>query len=104
MSILAFSASESAFLGLNKLRVHFLREKGEKRAVRAGKLLERKEELLNMLLLGNEIVNVALSVILTSIFLKLLFIFLLNLKMCIDKRLSSNWLTEMYNCSVNGLG
>ena len=66
-----FSASESAFLGLNKLRVHFLREKGEKRAVRAGKLLERKEELLNMLLVGNEIVNVALSVILTSIFLKL---------------------------------
>ena len=66
-----FSASESAFLGLNKLRVHFLREKGDRRATRAGKLLERKEELLNMLLVGNEIVNVALSVILTSIFLKL---------------------------------
>ena len=66
-----FSASESAFLGLNKLRVHFLREKGDKGAVRAGRLLERKEELLNMLLVGNEIVNVALSVILTSIFLKL---------------------------------
>ena len=66
-----FSASESAFLGLNKLRVHFLREKGDKRATRAGELLERKEELLNMLLVGNEIVNVALSVILTSIFLKL---------------------------------
>lgn len=66
-----FSASESAFLGLNKLRVHFLREKGDKRAIRAGKLLERKEELLNMLLVGNEIVNVTLSVVLTSIFLKL---------------------------------
>ncbi|WP_407428092.1 hemolysin family protein [Treponema sp.] len=66
-----FSASESAFLGLNKLRVHFLREKGHKKAIRSGKLLERKEELLNMLLVGNEIVNVALSVILTSIFLKL---------------------------------
>lgn len=66
-----FSASESAFLGLNKLRVHFLREKGDKRAIRAGKLLERKEELLNMLLVGNEIVNVTLSVVLTSIFVKL---------------------------------
>lgn len=66
-----FSASESAFLGLNKLRVYFLREKGDKRAIRAGKLLERKEELLNMLLVGNEIVNVTLSVVLTSIFLKL---------------------------------
>ena len=66
-----FSASESAFLGLNKLRVHFLREKGDNRAIRAGKLLERKEELLNMLLVGNEIVNVALSVTLTAIFLRL---------------------------------
>lgn len=66
-----FSASESAFLGLNKLRVHFLREKGDKRAIRAGRLLEKKEEFLNMLLVGNEIVNVALSVVLTSIFLKL---------------------------------
>ncbi len=66
-----FSASESAFLGLNKLRVHFLREKGDKKAIRAGRLLEKKEELLNMLLVGNEIANVALSVVLTSIFLKL---------------------------------
>ncbi|WP_191013325.1 hemolysin family protein [Treponema zioleckii] len=68
---LLFSASESAFLALNKLRVHFLRKKGDKRAVRAGKLLDKKEELLNMLLVGNEIVNVALSVVLTSVFLKL---------------------------------
>lgn len=66
-----FSASESAFLGLNKLRVHFLRERGDKRAKRTGKLLEKKEELLNMILVGNEIVNVALSVVLTSLFLKL---------------------------------
>lgn len=66
-----FSASESAFLGLNKLKVHFLREKGDKRAIRTGKLLEKKEELLNMLLVGNEIVNITLSVVLTSIFLKL---------------------------------
>ncbi|MCR5123970.1 MAG: hemolysin family protein [Treponema sp.] len=64
-----FSASESAFLALNKLRVHFLRQKGEKKAVRVGKLLDQKEELLNMLLVGNEIVNVALSVVLTSVFL-----------------------------------
>ena len=66
-----FSASESAFLGLNKLRVHFLKEKGHKRAARAAKLLEKKEEMLNMILVGNEIVNIALSVVLTSIFLKL---------------------------------
>lgn len=66
-----FSASESAFLSLNKLRVHFLREKGDRRAVRVGKLLDRKEELLNMLLVANEVVNVALSVLLTTIALQL---------------------------------
>ena len=82
-----FSASESAFLGLNKLRVHFLREKGDKRAIRAGKLLERKEELLNMLLVGNEIVNVTLSVVLTSIFLKLFVVVLNNV---INSLYSSN--------------
>ncbi len=68
---LLFSASESAFLALNKLRVHFLREKGDKKAIRVGKLLDQKEELLNMLLVGNEIVNVALSVVLTSVFLEI---------------------------------
>jgi len=68
---LLFSASESAFLALNKLRIHFLRKKGDKKAIRVGKLLDKKEELLNMLLVGNEIVNVALSVVLTSVFLEL---------------------------------
>ncbi len=68
---LLFSASESAFLSLNRLRVHFLRKKGDKKAQRVGRLLDKKEELLNMLLVGNEIVNVALSVVLTSVFLGL---------------------------------
>ncbi|MBQ3671402.1 MAG: HlyC/CorC family transporter [Treponema sp.] len=68
---LLFSASESAFLALNKLKVHFLRKKGDKKAKRVGKLLDKKEELLNMLLVGNEIVNVALSVVLTSVFLRI---------------------------------
>lgn len=66
-----FSAAESAFLGINKLRVHYLREQGDQRAIRTGRLLDRKEELLNTLLVANELVNVALSVILTSIALKL---------------------------------
>lgn len=66
-----FSAAESAFLGVNKLRVHFLREQGDKKAVRVGKLLDHKESLLNTLLVANELVNVMLSVILTSIALRL---------------------------------
>lgn len=62
-----FSASETAFLSINKLRLRFLRNKKDKRAVRAGKLLDKKNLLLNTLLIGNNIVNIALSAVVTSI-------------------------------------
>ena len=66
-----FSASESAFLSVNKLRLRLLRNKKDKRAIRAGKLLDKKEKLLNTILVGNNIVNIALSAIITSIALEL---------------------------------
>ncbi|HPX26110.1 MAG TPA: CNNM domain-containing protein, partial [Treponemataceae bacterium] len=62
-----FSASETAFLSINKLRLRFLRNKKDKRAVRAGKLLDKKNLLLNTLLIGNNIVNISLSAVVTSI-------------------------------------
>ncbi len=62
-----FSASESAFFSVNKLRVRFLRNQKHKGAIRAGKLLDNKDRLLNTVLVGNNIVNIALSAILTSI-------------------------------------
>lgn len=62
-----FSASESAFFSINKLRVRFLRNKKNKGAIRAGKLLDNKDRLLNTVLVGNNIVNISLSAILTSI-------------------------------------
>ena len=65
-----FSASESAFLSINKLRLRLLRNKKDKRAIRAGKLLDKKEKLLNTILVGNNIVNIALSAIITSIALE----------------------------------
>lgn len=66
-----FSASESAFLSSNKLRVRFLREKGDKRAIRTAQLLEDKERLVNTLLVANELANIGLSVIITMIALKM---------------------------------
>lgn len=66
-----FSASESAFLSLNKLRLRFLRDRHNKDAERAGKLLDSKEKLINTLLISNEVVNVALSVIVTYLSIKL---------------------------------
>ncbi len=62
-----FSASESAFFSVNKLRVRFLRNQKHKGALRAGKLLDNRDKLLNTVLVGNNIVNIALSAILTSI-------------------------------------
>ncbi|MCM1320903.1 MAG: hemolysin family protein [Bacteroides sp.] len=66
-----FSASESAFLSINKLRIRFLRNKKDKRAVRAGKLLDNREKLLNTLLVANNIVNITLSAVLTSLALEI---------------------------------
>jgi CBS domain containing-hemolysin-like protein len=66
-----FSASESAFLSVNKLRIRFLRNKKHKGALRAGSLLDNKERLLNTVLVGNNIVNIAITAILTSFSLDL---------------------------------
>ncbi len=66
-----FSISESAFLGMNKLRLRLKRKNREKKALRVGKLLDKKEYLINSLLISNDLVNIYLSSILTSIALSL---------------------------------
>ena len=66
-----FSSSESAFLSINKLRVRFLRSKKDKKAIKVGKLLDRKDALLNTVLVGNNIVNIAITSLLTSLALQL---------------------------------
>lgn len=66
-----FSSSESAFLSINKLRIRFLRSKKNKGAIRVGKLLDQREGLLNTILVGNNIVNIAITALLTSLALKL---------------------------------
>lgn len=66
-----FSASESAFLSINKLRIRFLRSKKNKKAIKTGHLLDKKEQLLNTILVGNNIVNIAITSLLTSIALQL---------------------------------
>lgn len=66
-----FSISESSFLGMNKLRLRILRKNKDKRAITAGKLLDRRERLINTLLVSNDIVNIFTSSIITSIALEL---------------------------------
>lgn len=66
-----FSISESSFLAMNKLRLRALRQKKDKRALRAGKLLDRKDVLINTLLAANDLVNILLSSIITAACLKI---------------------------------
>ena len=68
---MTFSGTESAFLSINKLRVRFLHNKKNVKAMRVWKLLQDKERLINTLLVANNIVNISLSAILTYIALGL---------------------------------
>ena len=55
---------------MNKLRLRVLRKNKDKRALIAGRLLDRRERLINTLLVSNDIVNIFLSSIITSIALE----------------------------------
>ena len=67
---MVFSATESAFLSINKLRLRVLRGKKDKKALRTGLLLDSKTKLLNTILLGNNLVNVGLTAFLTALALE----------------------------------
>lgn len=56
---------------MNKLRLRILRKNKDKRALVAGKLLDKKERLINSLLVSNDIVNIFISSIITSIALEI---------------------------------
>ena len=66
-----FSATESAFLSINKLRVRSLRNQKNRRAMLVWRLLNGRDRLINTLLVGNNIVNIALSSILTYVSIKM---------------------------------
>ena len=66
-----FSATESAFLSVNKLRVRFLRNQKNRRAERVWRLLQNKKKLINTLLVANNIVNIALSSIFSFVAIKI---------------------------------
>ena len=66
-----FSVSESAFLSMNKLRLRILRKEKNKKALRASRLLENKELLINTLLVANDLVNILLSSIITAVAMRI---------------------------------
>jgi len=67
-----FSATETAFSSLNKTRLKLLAEKGNSRAKLALSLSEKYDKLLSSILVGNNVVNIAMSSISTLLFVRLL--------------------------------
>lgn len=66
-----FSATETAFSSLNKTRLKTLAEKGNKRATLTLKLSEEYDKLISTILVGNNIVNIAVASIATVMFVNL---------------------------------
>ena len=67
-----FSATETAFSALNRIKLKSLAEAGNKRAALALKLAEKYDTVLSTILIGNNIVNIVASSIATVLFVSLL--------------------------------
>jgi len=67
-----FSSSETGMMALNRYRLKHLENEKHKGAKRVSKLLERPDRLIGLILIGNNLVNIAASSIATIIGLRLL--------------------------------
>ena len=67
-----FSATETAFSSLNRIRIKNMAEKGNKKARLVLKLSENYDSLLSTILIGNNIVNIASASLATVLFVSLL--------------------------------
>ncbi len=65
-----FSATETAFLSMNKTKLKTLAEKGNRKAALACRLEENYDKLISTILIGNNIVNIATASIGTVLFVR----------------------------------
>ena len=63
-----FSATETAFTSLNRIRVKNMAGEGNKKAKLDMKLSDEYDKLLSAILIGNNIVNIAMTAIATVLF------------------------------------
>lgn len=66
-----FSSSETGMMSLNRYRLKHLRKEKHRGALRASQLLERPDRLIGLILIGNNLVNIAASAIATVIAIRL---------------------------------
>jgi putative hemolysin len=67
-----FSATETAFLSVNKTRLKAMAGKGKRRAQLVLELSEKYDQLISSILIGNNIVNIVASSVATVLFVDLL--------------------------------
>ncbi|MEG0978797.1 MAG: hemolysin family protein [Oscillospiraceae bacterium] len=65
-----FSATETAFSSLNRIRIKNLADNGNKKAILTLCLYEKYDELLSTILIGNNIVNISSASLATVLFVK----------------------------------
>ncbi|MFH1856531.1 MAG: hemolysin family protein [Candidatus Omnitrophota bacterium] len=63
------SGSETAFIGLNRIRLRNLISKGNDKAKIVGGLMQNMDKLITTILISNNFVNVSISSIVTAIFI-----------------------------------
>jgi len=66
-----FSSSETGMMSINRYRLKHLQNEGNKSARRVQKLLDRPDRLIGLILIGNNLVNIAASSIATVICIRL---------------------------------
>ena len=67
-----FSASETAYTCLNRVRLKNMATEGDRRAERVLKLAENYDTLISSILIGNNIVNILSTSLATALFVSLL--------------------------------
>ena len=67
-----FSSAETSMMALSRYRLRHLAQKGHRGAILASRLLERPDRLLGLILLGNNLVNIAAASLATLIALRTL--------------------------------
>jgi Mg2+/Co2+ transporter CorB len=66
-----FSSSETSLMSLNRYKLKHLEKQKHKGAIRVSKLIARPDRLIGLILIGNNLVNIAASAIATIIGLRL---------------------------------
>lgn len=66
-----FSASETAIIGLSKIRLRHMLQQKIKHAQSVGRLVAKLDKVIAAILIGNNLVNIAVSSIVTGIFVQL---------------------------------